>query len=75
MKKIVYALLLSLLAQSCSFTKDMTIRVSRSHDASEPQKGNFVKLKSGNEIVLPKDITMSSGVPDINRLLKLKINN
>jgi hypothetical protein len=53
----------------------MTIRVSGSHDASEPQKGNFVKLKNGNEIDLPKDIKMSSGVPDMNGLLKLKINN
>lgn len=75
MNKIIQIVVWALILSSCSFTKEMTIRVSSSHDATETQKGNFVKLKNGNEISLLNSVSIDHGMPDVNRLTKLTIGN
>ena len=53
MNKILNGLIILLILSSCAGPKPAIIRISASHDASEPNKNNFIQLKDSTEIILP----------------------
>lgn len=74
MSRKLYPILLLLALSSCRPAK-YAINVSAGHDASEPDKGNFIKMKTGREVKLADGIEMASGMLEVDKTRMLKIGD
>jgi len=72
MKKI-YALAL-LLFCFCSCVHKQLIEISSGHDASVSEKGNFILFKSGREMKLPDSLDLKTGILNMDKTRKIKVN-
>ncbi len=70
-----YFLVLFLLIGLSSCVPKQLIDVSSGHDASVPDKGNFILFKSGREMRLPDNLDIKSGILNVDRTRKIKVND
>lgn len=71
--KNVYVLVL-LLFCFCSCVRKELIDISSGHDASVSEKGNFILFKSGREMKLPDNLDLKTGILNMDKTRKIKVN-